>query len=136
MIMRTVHTEEMRAFVEAVRERAGLANYEEANQLCSACLEVLGETISGGEAGKLAEWLPDELGGTLSAQHGPASRFDKPSFLDKVGGKVHSVDSERVERQVQAVLNTTRAQAPREEFADTVAQLPPELAALFEPSEQ
>lgn len=134
MVMRTVHTEQMKTFVEAVRQRAELANYVEAHQLCRACLEVLGETISGGEAKQLAQWLPDELGGELATQHGEASRFDKPSFLDKVGGKIHSVESERVEQQVSAVLNTTRAAAPPDELADTIAQLPPELSAMFEPN--
>lgn len=133
MVMRTVHTEEMKAFVDAVRQRAELADYDEAQQLCRACLEVLGESISGGEAGKLAQWLPDDLSGQLGTQTGHASRFDKLGFLDKIGGKVHSVDRERVERQVAAVLNTIRASAPREELGDTIAQLPPELAAMFDP---
>jgi uncharacterized protein (DUF2267 family) len=125
------HDREMTDFVNTVRRDAKLEKYEEAEQLSRASLEALGQSISGGQAKQLAQWLPKQLQPELAEQHGQASAFDKAQFIDKVGGKIYSVDSDEVERQVGVVLATARAAAPSGEVDDTLAQLPPELSALF-----
>lgn len=130
--MHSERSQQMSEFVEQVRERAGIDNVEEADQLSRASAQVLGQTISGGQAENLALQLPDELGAELAAQRGQASAFDKAQFLEKIGGKILSVDADRVERQVSAVLSTIRDTARRGELDDTLAQLPPELAEMFD----
>ncbi|WP_020497072.1 DUF2267 domain-containing protein [Sciscionella marina] len=133
MDLLTTHSQDMRRFVEAVAQRAHVDRYEEASQLSQATIEVLGQAISGGEAAQLARWLPDELGSVLTEQSGNASRFDKFNFLDSIGARIPAVDTERVEQQVVAVLNVLRRTASGDELADTIAQLPPELSAMFGP---
>lgn len=127
----THHTQHLRDFVTEVQQRAGLKRYAEAHQLASATVGVLGESISGGEAKQLAQWLPKELATELSAKTGQATAFDKANFVEKVGGKVYSVDTEKVEGQIEAVLRTLRETAKSGELSDTIDQLPPELAAMF-----
>ncbi|WP_026454810.1 DUF2267 domain-containing protein [Saccharomonospora iraqiensis] len=130
--MQPERSQQMTEFAEKVRERAGIDNVEEADQLSRACAQVLGETISGGQAENLALQLPDELGAELAAQRGQASSFDKAQFLEKVGGKILSVDTDRVERQVAAVFATIRETTRKGELNDTLAQLPPELTEMFD----
>lgn len=131
MDMLGTHSDELRRFVEQVQQRAGLDNYEEAHQLVRATLNVLGQSISGGEAKQLGDWLPPDVRTELTDQSGHASGFDKRNFLEKVGGMVYTVDLEQVEKQVRAALQVARASAPDAERDDLIAQLPPELGDLF-----
>lgn len=127
----TTHSTALREFVNDVQRRAEVDSYEEAHQLSHATLGALGEAVSGGQAQQLSGWLPPELAQELAEKSGHAQAFDKPNFLDAVGGAIHTVDDQRVERQVTGVLNALRGSAPAGELDDTIAQLPRELAALF-----
>ncbi|MBA0124908.1 DUF2267 domain-containing protein [Haloechinothrix sp. YIM 98757] len=121
----------MHEFIRNVQDRAKLESYGESHQLSRAVMTVLGQSVSGGQAKKLAAWLPPELHAELAGEHGHATAFDKSAFLDKVAGFIPSVDPYEVEKQVSAVLRTLRDSAPEGELTDTVDQLPHELAALF-----
>lgn len=125
------HSSELREFVQQVQTRAQLDSYNEAYQLSHATLKALGQAISGGEARKLAGWLPPELGSDIEDQTGHATAFDKANFLEKVGAEIYSVDTEQVEHQVTAALHVVGATAPPGELDDTVAALPRELSAMF-----
>ncbi|SNR36016.1 Uncharacterized conserved protein, DUF2267 family [Haloechinothrix alba] len=127
----TGHSTEMHQFVRNVQDRAGLETYGESHQLSRAAMTVLGQSVSGGQAKKLAAWLPPELHAELAEEHGHATAFDKHAFLDKIAGFIPSVDLDEVEKQVSAVLRTLHGSAPEDELTDTIDQLPPELAALF-----
>lgn len=127
----TGHSTEMHEFVRNVQDRAKLGSYGEGHQLSRAVMAVLGQSISGGQAKKLADWLPPELHAELAEEHGHATAFDKNAFLDKIAGFIPSVDLHEVELQVGAVLRTLHDSAPEGELTDTIDQLPPELAALF-----
>lgn len=131
MNLLTEHSPQLRDFVQRVQDRAQLENYEEAHQLSRASLRVLGQSVSGGEAKRLAEWVPPELQDELTEQSGHASAFDKKNFLEKIGGLTYSVDTDRVEQRVTAVLQVLRASAKGGELDDTIAQLPPELSRMF-----
>lgn len=131
MDLLSTHSDELRGFVEQVQQRAGLDNYEEAHQLVRATLNVLGQSVSGGETKQLAGWLPPDVRNELTDQTGHASGFDKRNFLEKVGGMVYTVDLDRVEKQVRAALQVASASAPAGERDDLIAQLPPELGDLF-----
>lgn len=132
MNLLTEHSDHLQEFVSDVQRRAGLERYEEAHQLALATVEVLGQSLSGGGRGQqLAGWLPRELGEQLGSQSGHASAFDRANFLEKVGGKIYTVDAERVRDQVSAALRALRTTGPAEEFDDTMNQLPQELADMF-----
>lgn len=128
----TTHSQELRDFVTQVQQGARLENYEEAHQAARATLAVLGQSISAGEGQRLAEWVPPELREQLGGQSGQASRFDKANFIEKVSGMLYTVDPERTERQTRAVLGALRAAAPDKELNDTLSQLPPDLADMFQ----
>lgn len=121
----------LQEFVQRVQGLADIGNYDEAEQVARATLSSLGETVSGGQAKQLATWLPPELQAELAEKHGQASSFDKRQFLDKVAGKIYTVELDRAEAQVSAVLQVVRSAAPSNEIDDTIAQLPPELSAMF-----
>ncbi|MBB3663204.1 MULTISPECIES: DUF2267 domain-containing protein [Prauserella salsuginis group] len=123
---------ELEEFVRAAQQRAGLESYNEAHQLCRATARALGTSVSGGQAKQLAQWLPDVLEAELGDKSGHAERFDKTTFLNKIGGETHTVDMESMERQASAVLSVLRSWAPTGQVDDTIAQLPRELSALFE----
>lgn len=125
------HSDELGKFIEQVQQRAGLDNYEEAHQLVQATLNVLGQSVSGGEAKQLAGWLPPDVRNELSQETGHAGGFDKRNFLEKVGGMVYTVDLDQVEKQVRAALQVVGASAPDGEREDVLAQLPDELADMF-----
>lgn len=127
----TTHSQELRDFVTQVQQGARLENYEEAHQAARATLAVLGQSISGGEAQRLAAWVPPDLRDQLAGQSGQASAFDKPNFIEKISGMLYTVDPERVEKQIRAVLSTLRVAATDGELNDTISQLPPDLAELF-----
>lgn len=123
---------ELRSFVSQVGERAGLEQEEEAERLARATFRQLGERLSSGQARDLSGTLPAELATELKArQSGQARAFDKDELIDRVSGEVHSVDAERVEAQVRAVLSTLKQWAPPGQIDDTLAQLPAGLADLF-----
>ena len=125
------HSDQLREFVEQVQQRAGLDNYEEAHQLVRATLNVLGQSISGGEAKQLAGWLPADVRTELTDQSGHAGGFDKRNFLEKVGGMVYTVDLDQVEKQTRAALQVVHAWAPDGERDDVLTQLSGELAEMF-----
>ncbi|MGH3097509.1 MAG: DUF2267 domain-containing protein [Streptosporangiales bacterium] len=125
---------QLEQFVRGVQHRAGLDSYNEAHQLARATVATLAASLSAGQAAQLAQWLPDKLRGELAASSGQAGRFDKTTFVDTVGGEIHTIDADRVEAQAAAVLQVLRAAAPREQIDDTLAQLPTELAAMFDSS--
>lgn len=127
----TTHSDELREFLQRVQQSAGLANYEEAHRAAQATLTVLGQSISGGEAQRLAEWLPPDMQEQLSGRTGHATAFDKANFVDKVSGMLSTVDAERGENEIRAVLRQLRGRAPAGELDDTISQLPSELAELF-----
>lgn len=131
MTMPFEHSEQLREFVHQVQQGADLENYEEALEISRATVSALGQDISGGEAQKLAEWLPAGLSSEINEKSGHAASFDKTNFLEKVGTKTHTIDRDQVEKQVTTVLHTLRAAARSGELDDTIAQLPPALAAMF-----
>lgn len=89
--------------------------------------------VSSGQAQELTRSLPPELIAEATSQNSAqAKAVDKDGLIDQISGEVHSVDAEKVEKQVATVLSTLKRWAPNGEIDDTVAQLPASLAALFE----
>ncbi len=120
-------------FLARVQHQSGLTSRAEARQLSDATLGALATAVSSGQLADLTRHLPNAV---QPSDHSPghATSFDKGAFLDAVSGGVPSTDLEEVEILTSAVLNVVREEAPQEQVTDTLAQLPPELAALFQSS--
>lgn len=122
----------METFLEQVQQRAGLSTQQEADRLARATMSTLSERVTGGQANDLSPALPPELRTELARFSGQATSFDKNAFLDRISGEIDTVDLEEAEKQVRAVLTILRQWAPGGEIDATIAQLPSDLAALFE----
>lgn len=117
-------------FLSRVQQHSGLTSRTEARRLAQATLDQLAVTVSTGQMHQLGRNLPPTLQPEDPAA-GHATSFDKGAFLDAVSGSVPSTDLEEVEVLTSAVLNSVREEAPDGQVDDTLAQLPPDLAALF-----
>lgn len=122
----------MATFVEQVQQRAGLSSQQEADRLVRATMSTLSERVTGGQVDDLSPALPPELRTELTRFTGQATSFDKNTFLDRITGEIDTVDLGEAERQVRAVLSVLRSWAPGREIEDTIAQLPRDLADLFD----
>ncbi|GAA3752416.1 DUF2267 domain-containing protein [Salinactinospora qingdaonensis] len=119
-------------FLARVQQQSGLTSREEADQVTRATLTALGERISGGQMSDLAALLPRQLTPEVEHGRGQAKSFDKGAFLDRVSGDIGTTDLDAVERETRGVLRTLQEWAPEGEVDNTLAQLPPELAGMFE----
>lgn len=126
------YSSEMESFLTRVQELGGLSSHQEADRVVRATLAALGERITGGQMADLAPGLPRELRPEIDHARGQAMGFEKNAFLDQITGDVDTVDIEKAEMQARGVLRAVYERAPEGEIDDTLAQLPPELAALFE----
>lgn len=125
-------SEEYWTFVNDVAHGASV-HHEQAEELTRATLRELGRSISAGEAARLADWLPAELRGELTADSGQARRIDKRTFVDAVGRASPSTDVATVEKQVRAVFRAVRSEVhDGHELSDTLAQLPSGLVEMFD----
>lgn len=125
-------SEQYWTFVNDVARGASV-RHEQAEELTRATLRELGRSISAGEATRLAAWLPAELRTDLTSDSGQARRIDKRTFVDTVGRSGGSTDSTTAENQVRAVFHAVRSEVhDSNELRDTLAQLPTDLAELFE----
>ncbi|MFC0533678.1 DUF2267 domain-containing protein [Phytohabitans kaempferiae] len=116
------------AFIQKVAEWTDTTT-DVAEALTEATLRTLAQRISGGEAGDLANRMPDELRPyILKAQEYPEA-FPYEEFIRRVA-EATNVDPGTAERGVAAVLHATRDVVGYKEFMDTLAQLPKDLANL------
>jgi uncharacterized protein (DUF2267 family) len=124
------HPGESGDFLRRVQHLGELSSREEAETVTRLTLSALGERISGGQAADLAAALPGELRPCLERTAEPAQAFGIEEFLHRIAGP-QQTDPQTARRQAKAVLRTLREYTPDKEIADTVAQLPPELASLL-----
>lgn len=122
----------MQSFITRVQQLAELSDRDETERVIHGTLGTLAETITGGQMGDLAPVLPVELRPDIAESRGQARPFDKGAFLDRVTGHIDTVDIDTAETQVRAVLQTGYEWALAGEIDDTLAQLPPDLAAMFQ----
>jgi uncharacterized protein (DUF2267 family) len=105
----------------AVAERAVLS-VEEAADLTRATLDALAYRLSGGEAKRLAEQLPDALREYLPVQE-RISRFGIDEFLRRIKDRT-GLNQDETERGVRAVLSTLHQSIDGEVFERALGQLP------------
>jgi uncharacterized protein (DUF2267 family) len=118
-------------FVGRVQHRARLSSLDEAVGAVRATLAVLGQRLSGGEAGDLAAQLPPEIGRYLREAGMSGERFGLETFFERVSEQegMNRPDAVHHARAVIAVLG--EAVSPGE-IKDVRAQLPAEYDPLFE----
>lgn len=117
-------------------ERAGLGPRERAERTVAGVLCTLERRMSGGEARNLNDELPWALGDLLrSCELHPRSRPDRfgaDEFLSRVAEHT-GIPPAEVEGTVRTVLAAVRSLLSEKETADVLAQLPPDLQALWAP---
>lgn len=121
-------------FINAVALRAKVST-DQAATLTRATLENLADRISGGQAEDLAYQLPEGLDGhlrrPLRREHATSS-YGLDEFVRRVADRP-DVDRALAGAAVRAVLTTLREAVTRDQFEDTVAQLPKDFRQAIEP---
>lgn len=124
------HPGEPGDFLRRVQHLGELSSRDEAETAARLTLSALGDRISGGQAADLAAALPGELRPCLEQAAEPAQAFGIEEFLRRIADP-QQTDAHTARRQAKAVLRAVREYTPGKEIADTMAQLPPELASLL-----
>jgi len=116
-------------FLAQVQQAAGIDSREQAEQAVHATLRTLSERISGGQAKDLAVYLPAAVRTELMAASEEAEPFGREEFVDRIAA-IESIDRPTAERHARAVLTAVRDSVPKWEVADTLDQLPSDIARL------
>ena len=121
-------------FINAVALRAKVST-DQAATLTRATLENLADRISAGQAEDLAYQLPEGLDAhlrrPLRREHATSSS-GLEEFVQRVGDRP-DVDRALAGAGVRAVLTTLREAVSRDQFEDTMAQLPKDFRQAIEP---
>ena len=121
-------------FINAVALRAKVST-DQAATLTRATLENLADRISAGQAEHLAYQLPEGLDAhlrrPLRREHATSSS-GLEEFVQRVGDRP-DVDRALAGAGVRAVLTTLREAVSRDQFEDTMAQLPKDFRQAIEP---
>jgi len=122
---------EYTAFIENVRQRAGLETTEEAKRTVEATLETLGEHLylHRRERRHLASQLPTELKSALEQRQG-TTHFSVDEFYDRVGARADLSRQETIERAT-AVIDVLREAVAPGEWEHIVSELPQDYEELL-----
>lgn len=122
----------LNTFLADVQAKGGITTRIEADSATRATLATLAEAASSGQMNDVGANLPAQLRDELHHPHRQQARsLGKQEFVDHVGGMLDAVDPETVEARVRAVFAAIAKWVPDDEVANTRAQLPTDLAALF-----
>lgn len=111
-------------FIETVRTRADLDTEDDVETVTVATFQALGVRIAEGEAEDLADRLPDELAGTLSAEPGQATELPAEEFVERVENEESEAGIEGdTQAHVRAVLGTL-SKAVDDGWRGVATQLP------------
>lgn len=119
------------AFLETVRDRAGLSSMADARDATVATLRTLGERLSEDQAMDLALYVPKAFEAELVAESDETpTEFSIEDFFDRVAERA-SVDRSVAERHARAVGSTLAETASEREIATVCEQLPDPYGTLF-----
>lgn len=120
-------------FIFRVQERSGLETAEEARQVSQAAMTVLGECLTGEEAGDLASQLPAGLEEYLVREEGSerAAGLSLEEFYQRVARRA-GIKSGEAETRSWAVAKALEEAVSEGEIQDLRSLLPDELERLFE----
>lgn len=120
---------EYREFVGRVRERADLADDDQALQACQATLETLSERLCGGEAKDFLAQLPEPIKYTVPAVE-KSFTYDLGEFIERVS-EIEGTDTQTAREHAQAVLSVLAEAISEGELADLRSQLPKDYEPLI-----
>ncbi|MFE9691895.1 DUF2267 domain-containing protein [Micromonospora sp. NPDC005806] len=121
-------------FINAVATRAKMST-DQAATVTGATLQTLADRISAGQAENLAYQLPEGLDDCLRKplrQEQVKTSLGFEDFVQRVADRP-DVDRALADAGIGAVLTTLREAVTRDEFENTVAQLPKEFRQVIEP---
>lgn len=116
-------------YIKSVRDRARFASDINAVKAIRAVLEVLGQRITLGQADNMAAALPVDFRSALR-QSPLAQPLGLDEFLAQIADK-DGVDPATAEEHARAVLSVLADNAPKDEVADMLEQLPKGMRDLF-----
>lgn len=124
----------MARFIEISSEKADIESPDEARNTVESVLEILGESISHGQAADLAQPLDDQFANILlQAEPTHAQPPDVEEFITRVADRL-SIDADEAMRRCRAVIAALSETVGVEEVENTHAQFPPAYDVLFEPA--
>jgi uncharacterized protein (DUF2267 family) len=109
-------------FLREVRERAEIADREEAELTAVAVVQALCDRLTGDEAGDLLAQLPEPLKSSIMITPG-AERMTVNDFVEYVAGEL-GVEPDEARKRIRAVFSTIRDAVTPGEFHDVLVQLP------------
>lgn len=112
---------------------------DDPESITEAALETLGETLSGGQAADVAEWLPDRYAETIrEAGDEGAESLSYDAFLERVrerdaesGADGGDRGNDAIQARAGAVADAVAEAVPHDEQLELRSQLPDELGSLF-----
>lgn len=123
-------------FLDQLR-RAGLGSRERCERVSTAVLCQLERRITGGEARELNAELPWAMRDLLRRceldPRARPERYGRDELVARLAEELE-VDAGLVEPMIRTVLSTVRTLLSEKETADVMAQLPPDLQALWAPA--
>jgi uncharacterized protein (DUF2267 family) len=115
--------------VKAVKERAELADREEAERALWVVVQTLSDRLLGGEADDLLSQLPEPLKSEILVTEG-ADPMDSDEFVERVADELELPEDEARDR-VRAVFATLHEAVTEGEWEEVVGQLDKNYAVLI-----
>jgi uncharacterized protein (DUF2267 family) len=115
--------------VKAVKERAGLADREDAERTLWVVVQALSDRLIGGEADDLLAQLPEPLKSEILVID-EADPMDPQEFVQRVARELELPEQEARER-VRAVFGTLHEAVTEGEWEEVVGQLDKKYAELI-----
>jgi uncharacterized protein (DUF2267 family) len=116
------------SFIKKVAERAQVSE-DQALALTEATLRTLAARLSGGEAGDLADRIPEPFRPFLIKNQENPEPFSFDEFVARVGAQA-GVSEDTARRAVSAVLQAMHTTVGQREFDEFMAQLPKEFGQV------
>jgi uncharacterized protein (DUF2267 family) len=109
-------------FIKRVRDRAGIADREEAEQTAFAVVQAIVDRLTGDEARDMLSQLPAPLKSSVTVTE-TVNRMTANEFVERIAGEL-GVPPEEARTRVQAVFDTLHEALTPGQFHDVLVQLP------------
>jgi len=120
--------------IKQVQTRARLGSRQAAEDACDAVLWVLGQRLSGSDAGELAAQLPQGIAAYVTTGEA-RQNFDFKEFISRVSAHEH-VDAAQAGHHIRAVFAVLGEAVSAEEMQSLRQQLDSSYDAVFAPDDQ
>jgi uncharacterized protein (DUF2267 family) len=123
---------EYERFIAEVQDAAEVDTTEEAERITRTTLTTLAVRLGGGEAGDLADQLPEPLKEQVADAGVSQERFTLEDFFARIG-EAEDIDPLEAEERVRAVTGVMSEAITRGELIDVFSRLPEDFTDLFSP---